>query len=318
MNIESSNLANHPAGTRGQVAIVAPGAEASGTLGLIAGSGRFPALVLEGAQRAGLRVVVVGIRGWCDPTLAEKADAFYHAGVAKLGRWIRVFRRERASQAIMAGQVRKSQMLALPRWRQWLAYCPDWTSIKVWYFSAADRRNDTLLRAVADEMAMKGIHLVDSTAYCREAMAPDGALTRRGLSAEQTADAELGWVVAKEMGRLDVGQSVAVKDKDVIAVEAMEGTDAMIARAGTLCKKGGWTLIKVAKPEQDMRFDVPTIGPDTIARLFQARAGALVIEAGRTLVIDREQTIALAEKHGIVVVGRADARDDGPVQKCPM
>jgi len=113
----------------------------------------------------------------------------------------------------MAGQVRKSQMLALPKWRQWLAYAPDWTSIKVWYFASVDRRNDTLLRAVADEMSRKGIELIDSTRYCREAMAPVGPLTSRPLSSEQTADAELGWLVAKEMGRLDVGQSVAVKDK---------------------------------------------------------------------------------------------------------
>ncbi len=276
------------------------------TLGLIAGAGEFPELVLRGARRAGLRVVVVGLRGCYDASLPEQADAFYEAGIARLGRWIRIFRRERAARAIMAGKVRKTRMLAQSRWRQWLAYLPDWSSIKVWYFRTPDRRNDTLLCAVADEMGRKGIELVDSTQYCREAMADEGVLTRAGLSATQAVDADLGWKIAREMGRLDVGQAVAVKDKDVIAVEAMEGTDAMIKRAGALCRRGGWVLVKVAKPDQDMRFDVPTIGPETIERLAEAKAGALVVEAAKTLVIDRSRLVELANKHGISVVCRED------------
>jgi DUF1009 family protein len=277
--------------------------QAGATLGLIAGEGEFPKLVLRGAKRAGLRVVVVGLAGCCDPEVAREADAFYSAGIARLGRWIRIFRREGAHEAIMAGRVAKSRMLALPGWRRWLAYLPDWASIKVWYFRTVDRRNDTLLRAVADEMQHKGITLIDSTTYCADAMAAEGALTRTQLSAAQLADAKLGWSIAKEMGRLDVGQSIAVKDKDIIAVEAIEGTDQMIARAGTLCKSGGWVLVKVAKPRQDMRFDVPTIGPDTIRRLVEARASALVIEAGLTLILKREETLALADQHGIALVG---------------
>ncbi|MFH1418898.1 MAG: UDP-2,3-diacylglucosamine diphosphatase LpxI [Planctomycetota bacterium] len=278
--------------------------EAADTLGLIAGAGEFPGLVLRGAKRAGLRVVVVGLRGCCDPALGDEADAYYEAGIARLGRWIRLLRREQAYRAIMAGKVRKSRMLEVASWRRWLAYLPDWTSIKVWYFRAPDRRNDTLLRAVGDEMQCKGITLVDSTQYCPESLAEEGQLTRKGLSAAQSADADLGWKAAKEMGRLDVGQAVAVKDKDIIAVEAIEGTDAMIDRAGSLCRSGGWTLVKVAKPEQDMRFDVPTIGPDTIDRLASARAAAIVVEAGKTLVLDRPRTIDLAETHGIAIVGR--------------
>jgi UDP-2,3-diacylglucosamine hydrolase len=277
------------------------------SLGLIAGSGEFPRLVVEGARRAGLRVVLVGLRGCYDPTLAALADVTYEAGIAKLGRWIRIFRREGVRQAIMAGKVKKVRMLDLPPWRAWLAYLPDWTSIKVWYFRTADRRNDTLLRAVAEEMRLKGVELTDSTKYCPEALAGDGLLTASALSPAQQADAELGWKIAKEMGRLNVGQSVAVKDKDVIAVEAIEGTDAMIARAGALCKHGGWTLVKVAKPDQDMRFDVPTVGPDTIKRLAEAGAAALVIEAGRTLILEREKTIALALKNRIAILGRKNS-----------
>ena len=274
------------------------------TLGLIAGEGVFPAMVLRGAKQAGLRVVVVGLHSCCDETLFADADAFYEAGVARLGRWIRIFRKEHAHQVIMAGRVRKTRMLDRSPWRQWLAYLPDWTSIKVWYFGAKDRRNDNLLRAVADEMRRKGVELIDSTAYCRDAMATEGVLGNNSLTPAQTADADLGWNIAKEMGRLDIGQSVAVKDKDIIAIEAIEGTDAMIARAGELCRSGGWTLIKVAKPNQDMRFDVPTIGPGTIEGLAKARAAAVVVEAGKTLLLAPEETIALANRHGIAVVGR--------------
>jgi len=280
------------------------------TLGLIAGAGDFPRLVLRGAKNAGFRVVVVGLRGSCEPGISDEADAFYEAGVARLGRWIRILRREKARRAIMAGRVRKSQMLELPWWRRWLAYLPDWTSIKVWYFSAADRRNDTLLRAVADEMGRKGVQLIDSTAYCADAMAPEGVLTRKRLTPAQAADAEMGWSVAKEMGRLDVGQSVAVKDKDVIAVEAIEGTDAMIARAGALCAAGGWILVKVAKPNQDMRFDVPTIGAATIEQLSRAGGAGVVVEAGKTLLLQPEETIALADRYGIAIVGRKDLAAD--------
>jgi DUF1009 family protein len=278
------------------------------SLGLIAGEGSFPRHVLRGAKAAGLRVVVVGLRGSHDRSIREGADAFYVAGIAKLGRWIRIFRREGVTRAIMAGGVRKRRMLELPLWRQWLAYLPDWASIKVWFFAASDRRNDTLLAAVAHEMSRQGVELVDSTQYCRDAMAVEGLMTRKALSAGQQADADLGWRIAREMGRLDVGQAVAVKDLDVIAVEAIEGTDAMIERAGQLCRSGGWTLVKVAKPNQDMRFDVPTIGPDTIERLAQAGARALVVEADKTLCLERDKVIALANELGLTVVSRSGSR----------
>lgn len=286
-------------------------ASSANSIGLIAGEGEFPRLVIRGAKAAGCRVVVVGLRGSVDPALRLEADAFFLAGVARLGRWIRLFRRENCSRAIMAGRVRKSQMLELPKWRQYLAYLPDWTSIKVWYFSAADRRNDTLLRAVADEMRRKGVELVDSTMYCQEALAGEGLIAGPPPSSSVSADAELGWRIAKEMGRLDVGQSVAVKDKDVIAVEAIEGTDAMIERAAALCKSGGWVLVKVAKPDQDNRFDVPTIGPQTIRSLATARASAVVIEAGSTLILEREATVELAARHGISIIGRTHMNRTG-------
>jgi DUF1009 family protein len=247
-------------------------------------------------------VVVVGLRGCADPGLRDEADVFYSAGIARLGRWIRLLRRERAGQAILAGRVAKTRMLAGPAWTRWLSYLPDWTSIRVWYFATRDRRNDTLLRAVADELHRRGIELIDSTAYCADALAPEGLLTRRPLSPAQLADAGLGWRLAREMGRLDVGQAVAVRDKDVIAVEAIEGTDAMICRAGDLCPARGWTLVKVAKPAQDMRFDVPTVGPATIENMARAGAAALVIEAGKTLLLDKARTLETADRLGIAIL----------------
>jgi len=287
--------------------------QARPVLGLLAGSGQFPMLVATGARQAGCRVVVIALRGEADQHLRDLADTFYTSGIVRLGRWIRLFRREGAGQVIMAGRVRKTRVHGSARWLQWLRYLPDWTSIKVWYFATRDKRNDSLLSAVADQMQQKGLTVIDSTQYCPESMAPEGVLTKASPTATQQKDIELGWRIAKEMGRLDVGQSVAVKEQDVIAVEAVEGTDAMIARAGELARSGGWTLVKVAKPNQDMRFDVPTVGPDTIENLHRAGGRVLVVEAGKTLLIDRDKTVELANRYGIAVVGRADGASAGDV-----
>ena len=143
----------------------------------------------------------------------------------------------------------------------------------------------------------------NATQYCGEAMAPEGVLGQRAPSDALRRDIEFGWRIAKEMGRLDIGQSIAVKETEVVAVEAIEGTDRMIERAGQFCPKGGWTLIKVGKPGQDMRFDVPTVGPDTIENLQRNGAGALVIEAETTVMVEREKMLAAADRYGIVVVG---------------
>ncbi len=278
-------------------------AESHETLGLIAGAGGLPWLVAQGAKRAGLRLVVVGLRGLADPKLAAVADQFHWSGAARLGRWIRLLRREDVHRAILIGSLRKTEMyVSLPRllWQ----FLPDLTTMKLWFFGLPDRRNDTVLRAIADQMERKGVVLVDSTQYCPEAMADAGVMTRTQPTPVQQRDADLGWHVAKEMGRLDVGQSVAVKDGDIIAVEAIEGTDRMIERAGQLCRKGGFVLVKVAKPDQDMRFDVPTIGPQTIRNMHAARGGCIVVEAGKTLVVERQETLRLADEHGIAVVGR--------------
>ncbi len=286
-------------------------------LGIIAGAGRFPFLVAEGARRAGRSVVVVGLRGLADPALRTCADRFHWSGVVRLGRWIRIFRRSNVREAVMAGGVTKSEMYG--RFRL-LRYLPDLTSIRLWFFGVADRRNDTILRAAADHMQRKGVTLANSVQYCQEHLPGPGVLTRQGPSRAQQLDIEFGWRIAKEMGRLDIGQSIAVKEQEVIAVEAIEGTDRMIERAGQLCRHGGWTLIKVAKPDQDPRFDVPTVGLETIENLHRHGAKALVFEAHRTLAIDRAELIERADQLGIVVVARQgegenEIRRDGETER---
>jgi UDP-2,3-diacylglucosamine hydrolase len=286
--------------------------EPGGPLGLIAGAGELPKLVARGARAAGRSVAVVGLRGCADPGLRELADTFCWRGIVQLGRWIRVFKRAGCREVVMAGYVRKADMFAGPRWRQWLQYLPDLTSIRVWYFHARDKRNDSLLGAAAGEMQRRGLTMIDSTKYCPEALAPAGTLTQFATPRAVLADADFAWPLAKQIAALDIGQSVAVKEREIIAVEAIEGTDKLIERAGELCRAGGWTLVKVAKPNQDMRFDVPTIGPQTIEHLQRAGAAGLVIEAGMTIILEREQTLALAERHRIAVVGRTNPSLEAP------
>lgn len=270
-------------------------------LGLIAGAGRFPFMVAEGAKRAGCALTIVGLKGFADPAIAEYADSFGWSGLARPGGWVRVFKRRGVSSVILAGSVVKSQMYG--RFRL-LRLLPDWTAMRIWFFTIPDKRNDTVLSAVADEFARHGIIMDECTRYSQEHMAPEGVLTRGQPSPSQMKDVAFGWGVAKEMGRLDVGQSIAVKETEVIAVEAIEGTDRMIERAGALCPRGGWTMVKVAKPNQDRRFDVPTVGPETIENLSRHGAKMLVIEAGETVIVDREKMVAAADRAGIVVVGR--------------
>jgi DUF1009 family protein len=287
-------------------------------LGLIAGAGELPLLVARNAKRAGLPLAVVALRGWADPALRDLADRFCYRGVARLGAWIRALRRAGCTEVVMAGRVRKADMFAGPRWRQWLQYLPDLTSIRVWYLHARDKRNDTLLSAVADEMLRHGLTLIDSTRYIPEALAPEGLLTPAG--ARPVADAprsvrdaaEFAWPLARQIAAMDIGQSVAVKEREVIAVEAIEGTDALIERAGTLCRAGGWTLVKLAKPNQDLRFDVPTIGPQTLENLHRARAAGLVIEAGRTIILQRQRSLELAQRYGVCLIGWTDRRAAAP------
>ncbi|GJM27259.1 MAG: hypothetical protein DHS20C16_36740 [Phycisphaerae bacterium] len=276
-------------------------------LGLIAGGGAMPRMVVENARAAGQQVVVLGLRGFADPELAKIADKFYWCGVAKMGRAIRLFLREGAYRMILAGSVKKSDMYGRFRLFRLL---PDWTTLRFWFFHLPDKRTDSILGTLADIMKARGILMENCVKYLMDSMAKEGVLTRSQPTASQMRDIEFGWPVAKEMGRLDIGQSIAVKEQDVIAVEAIEGTDRMIDRAGELCQAGGWVLIKVSKPNQDMRFDVPTVGPDTIENLKTHGAKVLVIEADKTFVVDHEAMIERAENYGIVIVAHRAASDE--------
>ncbi len=259
-------------------------------------------MIVEGARRAGRHVIGLGIKGFADPGLAQLTDEFYWTGALKVGQWIRILRRRACTHAILAGAVTKTDVYSEPKILQ---FRPDWTTLGLW-FKVSDYKSDTLLKAVANHLTERGIFVEDCVKYTQDAMAQVGCLTSLEPNALHKSDMEFGWQVAKELGRFDVGQSVAVKEKNVIALEAVEGTDHMIERAGRWCPSGGWSLVKVSKPSQDMRFDVPTIGPTTIEMLKRYGASALCVEAGKTLIVDLQATIALADKYGIVVVARHD------------
>ncbi len=277
--------------------------QSSSVVGLIAGGGRLPFLVAAGARRQGLRVICVGFTGYVDEPLADEVDAFYHVGVARPGGWIRRLRRHHVTQAIMVGRVTKSHLFT--PWRI-LQYLPDWRAFRVYYWRlrGKNKLTDTLLSALAEELASGGIHLENTTMYCQEHLAEAGVMTSRRPGSQVEHDIEFGWPLAKKLGELDIGQAIAVKEREVIAVEAIEGTAAMIQRAGQLCKSGGWTLIKTSKPHQDLRFDVPCVGPETIRDLAAGGSKCLVVEAGRTIIIDKPQTIELANELGIAILGR--------------
>jgi len=272
-------------------------------IGLIAGQGRLPFLIATGAKQAGLKVVCVGLADNADPKLAEFVDIFYDVALARPGSWVRKLKKHGVTNTIMVGGVSKSRIFTPHRI---MRYLPDWRALRTWYLRlrVKDKQNETLLNALAEELASGGIILEDSTTYCKEHLATKGNITKQGPGKSFEDDIEFGWYLVKKVAELDIGQAIAVKEKEVIAVEAIEGTARMIERAGKLCKKGGWTLIKVAKRNQDMRFDVPCIGPDTIKSLSENGAKCLVVEADKTIIIDKPDTIELADKLGIAVVGR--------------
>jgi len=269
-------------------------------IGLLAGYGRFPILFAEAAGRAGYEVVCAAIRDSAAPELAAHVDACHWVGIAKLGMMIRTFRRAGCRQVVMAGKVQKAQIYA--PWRV-LRFLPDWRFIRAWLSKERrDSKDDSMLLAAVREFERDGIQIVSALDYCPELLVKRGHLTSRRPSSAEDRDIQFGWTLAKEMGRLDVGQTVVVKEQAAIAIEAIEGTDRCIERAGDLCPSGGFTVVKVAKPRQDMRFDVPTIGPDTMHTLHRAGARVLAIEADKTILLDQAETIELANRYGLTIV----------------
>jgi DUF1009 family protein len=270
-------------------------------LGLIAGEGIFPLLVARGARAAGRRVICVALAGAAWPQLRDECDRFAWVGVVRLGQWVRVLRSAGCDEAIMVGRVTKTRMY--DRWR-YLRYIPDLLTAKVWFTRLRhDRTPQAMLSAIADTLGERGIKLIDSTTYTTDQLATAGVMTKRQPTDAQWVDVRAGWEICQQVSRLDIGQSIAMLNRDVIAVEALEGTNAMIERAGTLVKVGGWTLIKVANKQQDMRMDVPTIGVTTIEKLAAAKAGCVVLEPGKTVLLEKPKVLEMADRYKIAIVG---------------
>ncbi len=270
-------------------------------VGLLAGGGRFPFAFAEKARAVGLPVVCVGLSYEASPELATLVDHFSWAGVAKLGRMVRTFKRQGVTEIVMAGKVTKANYINKP-WKLF-SLLPDWRTIQFWYLrSRSNNTDDTLLLSLIKDFARDGLSFKSALELCPELLVTPGNLTQRPPSEREQRDIQFGWEMAKEMGRLDVGQSVAVKERAVLAVEAIEGTDKAILRAGELCRAGGFVIVKVAKPQQDMRFDVPTVGLATIETMKKAGARVLAIEADRTIVLDRDETVKLANRYGMTII----------------
>ena len=273
-------------------------------LGLLAGAGQFPIMFARAARAQGHYVCGVGVRDMASPELAGLCDHYETTPLGWLGRPIRAFRRAGISQAVMAGKIEKSVLFHPFRLLRML---PDWHALRMWYRHAArDKKDDTLLMAVIQEFENEGIKFGSALDFCPNLLVKHGFLTRKKPSAAQWKDIRFGWELAKEMGRLDIGQSVIIKDTAVIAVEAIEGTDRCIRRAGEL-RATGFTVIKVAKPQQDMRFDVPTIGPQTLQTMYESGGKVLAIECEKTIVLDQDEVIRLADKFGIAIVAVSTA-----------
>lgn len=273
-------------------------------IGLIAGNGRFPIHFAKVARAQGFAVSCVGVKYEAEPELQDLCDTFDVVGVAKLGKMIRTFRRRGVKNIVMAGKVTKNVMYT--PWRM-VQLCPDLRTIQWWHRrTRTDNRDDSILLSLIAEFERDGMTFGSALDYCPELLVKEGLLTRTAPTQAEREDIEFGWTMAKEMGRLDVGQSVAIKEKATLAIEAIEGTDLCIERAGELCRAGGWTLVKVAKPQQDMRFDVPTVGLVTIENLRKARARVLAIEADMTIVIDQAEVIERAERYGISIIAVRD------------
>ncbi len=271
-----------------------------GRIGLLAGAGRFPVTFAEAARSQGISVCCVGVRGMAPEELADCCDEFSTIPIGKMGRAIRLFKQANVNRAVMAGKIEKTVIFQPFRV---LRNLPDWRTIHMWFrYATANKADDTLLLAVIREFARDDIHFESALDYCPELLVKHGFLTRRRPTPGQWDDIKFGWEMAKELGRLDIGQTVVVSDQAVIAAEAIEGTDACIRRAGTLCRRGKFSVIKVAKPQQDMRFDVPTIGTQTIQTIREAGGRVLAVESAKTILLDEPAVIEMADKFGIAIV----------------
>jgi UDP-2,3-diacylglucosamine hydrolase len=272
-------------------------------LGLIAGNGRFPFLVLDAARSMGHEVTVVAIKEEAFKDLEDAAAtpgpaaSVHWVSLGQLGGWLTILKQAGVSRAVMAGQVKHTKIFG--------GIVPDMMALSVLTRIKA-RNTDAIIAAVADVMREHGVELIDSTALLQPMLATEGVMSRRAPTADEQRDLEFGYRMADAIAGLDIGQTIAVKHQAVVAVEAMEGTDETIARAGRLAGPGA-AIVKVAKPGQDMRFDVPVVGLATIQAMRVAGATLLSLDAGKTLMFERDTMLASADEAGIAVVGRPKA-----------
>ena len=272
--------------------VASPSQEISGNWGLIAGNGDFPFLVLEGARSRGIEMAVIAIREEASPALEREAKRLHWISLGELSRGIELLHREGVKHAVMAGQVKHNKIFSSIR--------PDWRLAKL-LLSLPSKNTDSLIGAIARVLQDEGIELIDSTRFLGPLLPQEGVLTQRSPDQTETADIEYGRKIARQIAGLDLGQTVVVRDRACVAIEAMEGTDETIERAARITGGHRLVVVKVSKPRQDMRFDVPVVGPKTIEVMRQSNATALAIDAGRTLLFDRDVLIHAADAAGIAI-----------------
>jgi UDP-2,3-diacylglucosamine hydrolase len=271
--------------------IISTGKTSSGNWGLIAGNGRFPFLVLEGARSQGIEMAVIALKEEASPDLERTAKKLHWVGLGELGRTIELLHQEGVTRAVMAGQVKHNKIFSIR---------PDWQFAKL-IMSLPRKNTDSLIGAVAKVLEKEGIELVDSTAFLKPLVPNVGVLTKRKPDTREMEDIEYGLGVARHIAAMDLGQTVVVRDRACVAIEAMEGTDETIDRAARITGGAELTVVKVSKPKQDMRFDVPVVGLPTVEVMNRCKATALAIDAHRTLLFDRAELIAAADAAGITI-----------------
>jgi len=269
-------------------------------IGIIAGGGQFPLLFTEAAKARGMEVVAIGHLGETDSELEKKADFFCWVKLGQLGRIINFFKKIEVSETVFLGTITKTRIFK----DVW----PDLKGLSLWN-KINVKHDDAILKAIADTLENEGIKVLESTIFMQELLFPKGVLTKQKPNPEQIADIAFGWQVAREIGSLDIGQCVVVRNRSVLAIEAIEGTDAAIRRGGSLGHKNA-VVVKIKKPGQDFRFDLPAIGLDTIATMREVKAAVLAVEAGQSLLFDRSEVIRQAQKAGIVVAGISGSPED--------
>ena len=263
-------------------------------IGIIAGMGELPVIIAKDARERGYKVITVALENLASLEMDSVSDEIRWVNPGKFGELIDILKKHQIKEAIMAGKVPKSLLYKSK-------ITPDLRAVKL-LFSIKDKSDDAILNAITKELAGEGIEIIDTTKFSPHLLTPVGCLTRKKPDEEQWKDIEFGWKIAREIGKLDIGQTVVIKGKAVMAIEAIEGTDEAILRGGKWAGDGA-VVVKVSKPQQDMRMDVPAVGPDTLKSMEKVNAKVLALEAHRSMIVDRETVIRVAESAGIVIVG---------------